>query len=85
MRKKYILLKDSPELKKGAILEADCEGGDQGYTCSDEEFIRAKDQISCHYSEDSVAKNPDWFQEICLVEVPTRQVAKVRKFIKSLN
>lgn len=85
MRKKYILLKDSPELKRGAILEADCEDGNQGYTCNVKEFIRAKDQTSCHYTDNSITENPDWFQEICFVEVPIKQIAKVRKFIKSIR
>ena len=85
MIKKYILLKDSPELKKGAILEAVCREGGQGYDCDNKEFIRAKDQTVCHYTDDAIAKNPKWFERIEVVEVPKKHIAKVRKFVKSLK
>lgn len=85
MKKKYILLKDTPELKKGAVVEARCEGGGQEYECENEKFFQKKDQSCCLYTEKVVEESPEWFQEICFVEVPKEQVVKVKKFIKSLK
>ena len=61
MKKQYILLKDSPELKMGAILEEECDGGDQEFKCITEESIKMADQQETIYSRDTVMKQKDWF------------------------
>lgn len=84
MKKKYILLKESPELKKGAIVEEKCEDGGQDYMCIDKKFQKVKDQNTTYYTNKTVETQPEWFQEICQVEVPKEHIVKVEKFIKSL-
>lgn len=91
MKKKYVLLKDSPELKKGAILEEKCEDGDQDYSCRDKKYIigwdkhSEEDRLYINHSRKVVEAQPEWFEEICHVEVSKKQVAKVEKFIKTLK
>ncbi len=88
MKKKYILLKETPDLKKGTIVEEECEDKDQNYKVIDKKFYKFpkyyKD-ITLYFQRDEVEKQPDWFQEICQVEVPKRQLAKVKAFVKSLK
>lgn len=85
MRKKYILLKDSPELRKGAIVEEKCDNGDQSYTIITPEYIKFKDQGGTTYSRDTVMKSPEWFEEIVPLYCPANLIEKVEKFIKSLK
>lgn len=86
MKKKYILLKESPELKIGAILEEKCDNGDQGYVCFDKKFLKLykKSDYAFYYNR-TVEKQPDWFERIECIEVPLEQAPKVRKFVKSLK
>lgn len=86
MRKKYILLKDAPEIKKGAGFEEECDDGDQDYICSDGKYI--VDYIrGCliRFSKTVVEKQPEWFEKIENIEVPKQHLAKVKKFVKSLK
>lgn len=81
MRKKYMLLKDSFDLKKGAVLEEDGEL----YRCITPEKIKYAE-----YREDYalfkqiVINNPKWFKEVTLIYVAKEQVKKVEKFLKKL-
>ena len=90
MQKKYILLKDAPDIKKGAIFEEGCDGGSQNYFCN-KEFARFPGEwakCSWHKKEMSrkeIENQPEWFERIEVIEVPLKQAAKVRKFIKSLK
>ena len=91
MKKKYVLLKDAPDLRKGAILEEDCEDGDQDYHCYDKKYIVAwtkewgNNEWGVLYGREVVEAQPDWFEEICYVEVPKKHFAKVQKFVKTLK
>ena len=85
MRKKYILLEDSPELKKGAILEEKCDDGNQGFKCisgvtHDKHKDIDWDEVS--YSRNTVIKSPKWFGEIKTLDLTPEQYTKVKKFLK---
>lgn len=81
MRKKYMLLKDSFDLKKGAVLEEDGEK----YRCITPEKIKYAE-----YREDYtlfkqiVINNPKWFKEVTIMYVAKEQVKKVEKFLQKL-
>jgi hypothetical protein len=85
MRKKYILLKDTPELKKRAIVEEACDNGDQNYFVITKNNIKFKDQTGVEFTRDTVMKNPEWFEEIISIEVPKEFKNEVEKFIKKLK
>jgi hypothetical protein len=80
MRKKYILLKDCPELKKGAILEEKCDNGNQDYRCITIETHRKfPDQREVIYSRDTIMKNPTWFKEIKQIHITEEGIKKLKK------
>lgn len=64
-KKLYRLLKDSPELKAGAILEEECEDGDQGFDCINmEDYSISDTQDECKYNRKVVMNQPEWFEEV---------------------
>lgn len=86
MKKKYILLKETPELKKGAILEEKCEGGNQDYECFDKKYVKLwKKDDGAEYFKRIVENQPEWFEKIEVVELPIKHALKVKRFIKSLK
>ncbi len=80
MKRQFILLKDSPELKKGTIL---IENEDGLFTT--EEGYKFEDQRCTVFTTYTVTKNPEWFQEIVLIPVLKTQETKVKEFVNSLN
>ena len=83
MKKQYILLKDSPELKKGAILVEEYDEGNQDFNCLDRSSWKQKDIDfeEVVYSRNTIMKNPDWFQEIYPVYLTKEQLKKVEKLL----
>jgi hypothetical protein len=80
MRKIYILLKDSPELKRGAILKEKCDNGDQDFECINIKTHRKfKDEESISHSRNVVMKNPEWFQELKTVCLSENEIKKLKK------
>ena len=82
MKKRYILLKNSPELKKGAIVEEACDDGDQGFECKDESMLHNDEQSSVFYNRKTVTQNPEWFEEVGVLSVPIRMLSKVQEFLE---
>ena len=87
MKKQYILLKDTPELKKGAIFVEECEDGNQDYITDDLKFVKflkvweENDTYKLTYFREEVEKNPEWFKEIVPMYLSPEQVKKVKKFL----
>ncbi len=67
MRKRYILLKDTADLKKGAIVEEECDNGNQGYVCFNlEKYRQCEKQTKVCFARCTVMEQPEWFQELTL-------------------
>lgn len=85
MRKRYKLLKDNPEVKRGAIFEEECDNGDQGFHLITEEYLvfpKDQTQQGVRYGRNVVMKQPTWFEEVTAVYVPKSKLPAVRKLIK---
>ncbi len=97
MRKKYILLKDTPEFKKGAIFEEMCDDGTQDFKLNFSKsnrkyFTKPKDYIgidNVSIGRETVMKQPKWFRKIDIVEIDGKnieisaeQLKKIKKIIK---
>lgn len=91
MVKKYILLKDCSDIKKGAIIEEECEEGNQDYVYKSREFVKFPKEWKMSnwgdkiFGRNEVEKQPDWFERIETVEVSAKNLTKVKKFIKELK
>jgi len=79
MRKTYRLLKDSPELKKGTILEEMCDDGTQPFNVQTKEGHKFEDQGRTQYSRDTVMKNPKWFEEVESIYIAKKKSRKTKK------
>lgn len=84
-RKRYRLLKDSPELKRGAIMEEDCDDGDQGFSCITKDSIKKDDQGGTGYSRKVVTESPKWFEEVIPAYIPIKYQKKFEEFLKKLK
>lgn len=84
MRKTYILLKDTPELKKGAILQEQCDDGDQDFICLNESDHQKhkEDNVDTLYGRNTVMKQPEWFEEVMTVTVTKKEKGKIEKILK---
>lgn len=76
-RKKYILLKDTPELKKGAILEEMCDDGTQDFTVTEGIYSEESDRGKITFSRKVVMKQPNWFEEVTLWHLTKAEVKKL--------
>lgn len=89
MRRQFILLKESPELKKGAILIEACDNGDQDFECKDKESIKhyklKKGDRYIAFDRVVVLKENDWFEEIVMIPVKKSAAKKAEKLIKNLT
>jgi len=82
MRKHYMLLENTPELKKGAILIEECDDGDQGFECTDKSFYQVKTSGSACYDRDVVMKQPQWFKEVKPMWLSQEEQKRVKLFLK---
>lgn len=84
-RRTFRVIKDTPEFKKGALLQEMCDDGDQDYTLLTHEYAVDKDQYTFQYTRVVVEKNPKFFVEVFPI-VPEwgtkEEVAKFKKFLK---
>jgi len=62
MRTKYLVIEETPELKKGAILIR--PEGYEAYGCSDEMMLKDNTEETIFYSEKNVLEGKKWFKEI---------------------
>lgn len=81
MRKRYILLKETIELKKGCIVEEACDDGTQDFVIITPEFRKFL-EVDSIVSRKAVTTQPKWFEEVHPLYVPTKQLAKVKKILK---
>jgi len=81
----YILKKETHNLKKGAVLEPDgCyENGNYWYVPQDKADIKFpfKDR-DLLVSKGQAEKQPEWFEKVELVPVPSNKMAQVKKILK---
>lgn len=79
-RRTFRLLKDSPELKKGALLQEKCDAGDQDYGSLHSGDQHFEDQTSTTYTRMTVEESPAWFVEVfpVLPEYATKE--EIKKF-----
>ena len=82
MKKRYILLKEMPDLKKGAIMEEECEDGIQGFTCITPELYTEFNTVGSSFSRKLVTNNPKWFQEVTPLWVSADKLEQVEKILK---
>ncbi len=62
-RRTFRLLKPTYELKKGALLQEECDDGNQDYVAIDDDSITwTNHSVSVHRV--IVEKSPDWFVEV---------------------
>lgn len=84
MKPQYVVKKQTPSLKKGAILEVHgCyDNGAYGYKCENKACITDKKQDAVHYYKGTVEKQPQWFEKIKLLWLTDNQYKKIKKFLK---
>lgn len=82
MRKRYILLKESPEFEKGAVFEEQCDDGTQDFDCITPDKRKEDVRSSAYYDREVVIDQPDWFQEVEVLWLPSDQIKKVKKILK---
>lgn len=65
-RRTFRLLKESLDLKKGAIVQEKCDDGDQDYTVLDLKYQKFEDgnYTEIDFSRNTVENNPKWFEEV---------------------
>lgn len=89
-RRTFRLLKATPELKKGALVQEACDDGDQNYVSLGREYLTEQaagdfDQYfndgHIAFSRDTVEKQPNWFEEVEMHWV-TKTVHTVKKVTK---
>ena len=85
MRKKYILLNETPELRKGAVMVEECDEGDQGFRCDDKEMIKPKDSNSIYYTRDVVLGQTGWFEEAEELLLTKKQIKKLKDILDNSN
>lgn len=82
MRKRFVLLKDTAELKKGAILEEKSDDGTQPYIVIQGSANAGEDATLYYYNRAIVETQPEWFEEIQTLWVPSKIAEKVARFLE---
>lgn len=80
-RRTFRLLKETPEIKKGALFQEKCDDGTQDFTLLDTSFAKYAWQSgnsNTDYPRDAVTKQPKWFVEVfqVLPEYATKEELK---------
>ena len=81
MRRRFRLLKDSPELKAGAILEEACDKSDQDFNVIQGTFQCDARKRDVTYWREFVLNQPDWFEEVESLWLTTQQIENVMAFL----
>ena len=81
MRRRFRLLKDSPELKAGAILEETSDNGDQDFNVIQGTFQCDNKKRVVTYWREFVLNQPDWFEEVGILWLTTQQIEEVIAFL----
>lgn len=85
MRRTFKLLKDTPLVKKGAIIQEDCEDGTQPYSWITPEFAKGEDKVGSIRTRRLVEEAPEWFVEVFAVEpawMTKEELEKYHTFLK---
>lgn len=81
-RRRFVLLKDTPELKVGAIVEEQCDDGNQGFYCVNvEEFKAMDDEYNVHYTRKTILNRPEWFEELVTMTLTKKEAEKLKKIL----
>lgn len=85
-RLRYRLLADTPELKKRAILEEECDDGDQGFKCIDHTMhsdVQEEGRCTLVYNRSTVTAQPAWFEEVNLLYLTMSELKKIQSWLSS--
>ena len=90
-RRTFRLLKDTPDLKKGVLVQEACDDGDQEYNVLDlKNYVKHDDFFDffgdANYSRQAVEQQPTWFEEVFAVTPPfmnAKQIEQWEAFQKS--
>lgn len=74
----FKLLKDTPEVKAGAIVSKNSNRAGDGYYSRTSDLIFDDSSVGVYYSAKTVESQPDWFVEVEPV-TPKFRVKKVAK------
>jgi len=85
MKKRYILLKDSVEYKKGAVFEEMCEDGTQDFRCINKKYTKLPVGSNWTYPRKLVTNQEDWFIELKPVWTRVKFFKKVKEYRNSLT
>lgn len=64
VKRTFRLLKDTPTIRKGAILQEQCTDGTQPYELITPEFIKGTDDRTTTIDRSLVENQPQWFVEV---------------------
>lgn len=87
-RRKFKLIQELPELRKGAIVEEACDDGTQDYEVLDESHIKYKGEdgkFYCCLPREAVENEPKWFVEVfpaSEVYLTKSELSDFEKFLK---
>jgi hypothetical protein len=83
MRRRFKLLKPTFELKAGAILEEECDDGDQDFRLvNKEKALYDSIENNPSWYREIIINNPKWFEELLPFWVTNKQIVKIKKFLK---
>ena len=89
MRVKYKLLKDTPEIKKGGIVQEQCDDGTQDFEFIGDKKFKVVGSENIVYARKIVTSQPKWFERVNIinidskeVEVSKEQLKKIKKILK---
>lgn len=80
MRKQYETIKETPELKIGAILEENCDDRNQDFHCISKDKMKFKIE-NVYYDRNVILKQSKWFKEIITMAIPKDKLAAVKKIL----
>lgn len=71
MKKRYAILKDSPEVKEGTVFVWDIERNSY--------VVEGSDITETIYSKSTVEEQPEWFEEVAYLHIPLRKIKEIKK------
>lgn len=85
MRRTFRLLKDTPEMKAGAIVEEKAEGSNQDFVVVEASpTVEGTNLLTYWFDRKVIMEQPEWFEEVFAFWVPINSVEKVKNYIKSV-
>ncbi len=85
-RLRYRLIKETHELRKGAIVEEKCDDGDQEFQVLDKKYEKHPgDWGTITVGRMAVIREPEWWERVVMIEISESKVKRVEQFIKTLK